>query len=34
MEQVLVTSASSFIAKHIVRELLEQGFAVRASWGW
>ncbi len=31
MEQVLVTGASGFIAKHIVRELLEQGFSVRAS---
>src|SRR5262245_50532233 len=31
MGQVLVTGASGFIAKHIVRELLEQGFAVRAS---
>jgi len=31
MEQVLVTGASGFIAKHIVRELLEQGYSVRAS---
>lgn len=31
MTKVLVTGASGFIAKHIVRELLEQGHEVRAS---
>ena len=31
MTRVLVTGASGFIAKHIVRELLEQGFDVRGS---
>lgn len=31
MTKVLVTGASGFIAKHIVRELLEQGFDVRGS---
>jgi dihydroflavonol-4-reductase len=31
MSKVLVTGASGFIAKHIVRELLEQGHAVRGT---
>ncbi len=31
MSKVLVTGASGFIAKHIVRELLEQGYQVRGS---
>lgn len=31
MSTVLVTGASGYIAKHIVRELLEQGHSVRAS---
>ncbi|MBT5581009.1 MAG: aldehyde reductase [Acidimicrobiaceae bacterium] len=31
MSTVLVTGASGYIAKHIVRELVEQGHAVRAS---
>ena len=31
MTTVLVTGASGFIAKHIVRELLEDGYTVRAS---
>ena len=30
-KKVFVTGASGFIAKHIVRELLEKGYAVRAS---
>lgn len=31
MKKVFVTGASGFIAKHILRELFEQGYAVRAS---
>lgn len=31
MKTVLVTGASGFIAKHIVKELLDQGYEVRAS---
>lgn len=31
MKTVLVTGASGFIAKHIVKELLDRGYAVRAS---
>jgi len=31
MTKVFVTGASGFIAKHILRELLEKGYAVRAS---
>ncbi len=31
MSKVFVTSASGFIAKHIVRELFERGHEVRAS---
>ncbi|MEM9966749.1 MAG: NAD-dependent epimerase/dehydratase family protein [Pseudomonadota bacterium] len=31
MTKVLLTGASGFIAKHILRELLEKGYAVRAS---
>jgi dihydroflavonol-4-reductase len=31
MTKVLVTGASGFIAKHIVRELLDKGYTVRAS---
>ena len=31
MTKVFVTGASGFIAKHILRELLEQGYEVRAS---
>ena len=30
-QQVLVTGASGFIAKHIVRELLDAGYRVRGS---
>jgi dihydroflavonol-4-reductase len=31
MTKVFVTGASGFIAKHILRELLERGYEVRAS---
>jgi dihydroflavonol-4-reductase len=31
MTKVFVTGASGFIAKHILRELLEKGYEVRAS---
>ena len=31
MQKVFVTGASGFIAKHILRELLDRGYAVRAS---
>lgn len=31
MKTVLVTGASGFIAKHVIRELLEQGYRVKAS---
>ena len=30
-KKVLVTGGSGFIAKHIIRELLDQGYAVRAT---